>query len=147
MKVGFTGTRAMPMPRQIEAFVDLLIRFESEAWDARDYELEFHHGDCVGADQVGVLQAKARDWITVSHPPDNPRHRAFTANHVTRPEKPYLERNRDIVEETTRLIAVPAGDVEELRSGTWSTVRYARTVGRPIWIIWPDGRVEHEPAR
>jgi predicted Rossmann fold nucleotide-binding protein DprA/Smf involved in DNA uptake len=33
---------------------------------------------------------------------------------------------------------------EELRSGTWATVRYARRIGRPITLLFPDGGVLRE---
>lgn len=50
-----------------------------------------------------------------------------------RPAKPYLERNKDIANEgIDGLIAAPSGWVEELRSGTWATVRYARKLKRTI---------------
>jgi hypothetical protein len=49
------------------------------------------------------------------------------------------------------LIAAPKGFSEEVRSGTWATVRLARKTRRPdgvtgilICIIWPDGRVKEE---
>lgn len=50
-----------------------------------------------------------------------------------------LARNRDIVDETEILIACPGHMHEELRSGTWSTIRYAVKIQRPHIIIWPDG--------
>jgi hypothetical protein len=55
--------------------------------------------------------------------------------------KPYLSRNKDIVLETELLIATPGEEEEQIRSGTWSTVRYARSLKRMINIVLPDGRV------
>jgi len=80
----------------------------------------------------------------VSHPPINDAWRAHTAADEERAPKPYLVRNRDIVEETELLIAAPANAIEHLQSGTWSTVRCARRSGRPISIIRPDGTVVRE---
>jgi hypothetical protein len=54
---------------------------------------------------------------------------------------PPIERNHIMVDAADVLIACPHGP-EELRSGTWSTVRYARQQGKPVIIVWPDGRVE-----
>lgn len=71
-------------------------------------------------------------------------HGAHKTADEERAPKPYLVRNRDIVEETELLIAAPAKAVEHLQSGTWSTVRYARRFGRPISIIRPDGTVIRE---
>jgi len=54
-----------------------------------------------------------------------------------------LERNRRMVDAASVVIACPHGP-EERRSGTWSTVRYARKRGRDVVIVWPDGRIERE---
>jgi hypothetical protein len=51
--------------------------------------------------------------------------------------KPYLARNRDIVNESDRLITLPKGP-ETLRSGTWATVRYAVEAGKPVRIYYPN---------
>jgi hypothetical protein len=61
---------------------------------------------------------------------------------LKRAKKPYLVRNKDIVIETASLIAAPADPVEQLRSGTWSTVRFARQRGKPVFLILPDGTVK-----
>jgi len=39
------------------------------------------------------------------------------------------------------MIATPGEVDEQLRSGTWSTVRFARKQGKPVHVILPDGRV------
>lgn len=42
-------------------------------------------------------------------------------------EKPYLQRNLDIIKNSSILIACPVNkNKEELRSGTWSTIRRAK---------------------
>lgn len=51
------------------------------------------------------------------------------------------KRNHDIVDATEWLIATPK-KFEEIRSGTWATVRYAKKVKKPVTIIWPDGSIE-----
>ena len=49
------------------------------------------------------------------------------ANYVA-PPKPPLDRNRDIVTfGRDLLIAAPLQDFEVLRSGTWATVRFAKS--------------------
>jgi len=53
--------------------------------------------------------------------------------------RPPLTRNHDIVDCTELLIACPKSMKEELRSGTWATVRYARKLERPVIIIYPNG--------
>jgi hypothetical protein len=57
------------------------------------------------------------------------------------PVRPYLDRNREIVDNTDVLVACPAGP-EERRSGTWSTIRHALRWGVPVILCWPDGRAE-----
>lgn len=105
---------------------------------------EFHHGDCVGADATAAGIARNIGMIIVSHPPKNPRKRANAHCNVTREPKEYLVRNKDIVNETRELIACPKGSIEELRSGTWATIRYARAQRKKITIIFPDGTVRVE---
>jgi predicted Rossmann fold nucleotide-binding protein DprA/Smf involved in DNA uptake len=56
-------------------------------------------------------------------------------------------RNKVIVRETEILIAVPAETMEQHRSGTWSTVRYARKLERAVCIIRPDGTLIHERGK
>jgi predicted Rossmann fold nucleotide-binding protein DprA/Smf involved in DNA uptake len=36
---------------------------------------------------------------------------------------------------------VPRTDIEETRSGTWATVRYAREIGLPIYVVKQNGQV------
>jgi hypothetical protein len=60
---------------------------------------------------------------------------------MMRPERTYLERNKDIVRESASLIAAPLQAEEQQRSGTWSTVRFARKIGKPVFLILPDGTV------
>jgi bifunctional non-homologous end joining protein LigD len=37
---------------------------------------------------------------------------------------------------------LPAEPEEQLRSGTWSTVRFAKKQGKPVFLILPDGTVK-----
>ena len=84
---------------------------------------------------------------TIGHPPTLSRRRAFLDYNEEREPLPYLVRNRAIVAEgIDGLIAAPKGWVEEQRSGTWATIRYARQAGRRIWIVRPDGAVRLEHA-
>lgn len=102
---------------------------------------EFHQGDCLGSDAQAFNLSRAAQFVTVSHPPLDPVYRAWTpATHVYHP-RPYLERNRVIVDMTETLLAAPHAAVEEIRSGTWSTVRYARRWGKGVTIVSPDGSV------
>lgn len=112
----------------------------------------FHHGDCVGADAQAHEIARAVGWVIIIHPPENDSQRAFCGLmgeevELMRKPLPYLERNKQIVEHSKLLIACPGTMEELLRSGTWSTVRYARDRRRQwrnqyrILVIWPNGTV------
>lgn len=134
MKIGFTGTQHGMTPDQKHTVVNLLSRRDGE----------FHHGDCIGADADAHDIAENLPYWIVSHPPINDAKRAHKKAHEFREPKDYLARNRDIVDETERLLATPREFEEELRSGTWATIRYARTRGRPVFIVLPDGKVQVE---
>jgi hypothetical protein len=152
--IGFTGTR------------EGLTRAQDDVLDEWANLGEFgdvnHHGDCVGADAEFDYFARRYGGRVVIHPPTDPKLRAFCyekdygwADDVTLlPEKPYLERNRDIVDACDLLIACPkqertsalGGDMADTHlalapGGTWDTIRYAQKVGKPVSIIWPDGSV------
>lgn len=103
---------------------------------------EVHYGDCTGADYELFLLAKSFGIKTVMHPPDNPVYRMFTNGDVIREPLGYLARNVRIVEESDYLVACPREEHEVARSGTWMTVRYARSVGRTRVLLYPGGRVD-----
>jgi hypothetical protein len=135
MRIGFTGTQLGMTRAQREEVRSLLSQFHVSA---------LHLGDCIGADadchQIGV--ELGHNVILVGHPPHSDSKRAFLKYGISLPPKPYLDRNKDIVNESEMLIATPKGNKEELRSGTWSTVRYARKCGKRVYIVYPDGRIE-----
>lgn len=126
--VGFTGSRYGLTKRQFHNLDGLVF------WRIRD--CTFHHGVCIGADKQAHDIAKILGFTVEGHPPIERRWRATCDCDVLHEPKNYLERNHDIVDATEILIACPRGP-EELRSGTWSTVRYARKKGRQVVILWP----------
>jgi hypothetical protein len=137
MKIGFTGTQQGMTG--IQAF---LLKCEL----VYTANCEFHHGDCVGADAHAHAIASAHAFKVVIHPPIKCNKRAWCkgANVTVLPTKDYIARNHDIVDATDMLIATPKTEAEELRSGTWATVRYARKQGKPVVIVYPSGRIERE---
>lgn len=140
-KVGMTGTKLGMRREQLDAFDQLLGRFAPQFHHNR----EFHHGDCVGADDMGANLAYKWQFYIVSHPPISDRYRAF--NDLFDREEPkleYLERDRKIVEVSDVLLAAPHTPYEIIRSGTWTTVRYAREKKIPIYIVLPSGTVQIE---
>lgn len=137
MKVGFTGTRNGMTKAQSEAFARLIVELNPE---------EFHHGDCVGADNEAanmVHTAMADKCRIIRHPPNEDRLRAFNPHYFADCDpKPYLERNWDIVNESDILIACPKEACWQPKGGTWHTVDYAMMPGKkPVRIIYPGGEV------
>lgn len=132
--VGFTGTREGMTNKQSATFRDLVLWCKI-----------LHHGSCVGADAQAHEIARFIGVIINVHPPINKEFLAHCndADFVFAP-KPYMERNRDIVNAVPCLIATPKEQSEVSKGGTWQTVRYARKQGKRIIIIWPDGSTKDE---
>lgn len=124
MILGVTGTRH-GRPDAIEKLFKFLCNHSVS---------EFHHGDCFGWDEEAFDVCSHYGIKTVAHPPTKSDHRAFTQSDVVLPQKAYLDRNKDIVNSIDFLIAAPDGP-ERHRSGTWSTVRYAKKVG-VNGVVW-----------
>lgn len=133
MKIGFTGTRDGMTREQVSALNALL--------PIADPSSEFHHGDCLGADAEAHDIATGCGCRTVSHPPIKDALRAFKKADEYRDPKSYFARNRDIVEETDYLIAAPKEFAEQVKGGTWYTVRFARENDKRVLIIRPDGAI------
>ncbi len=132
MKVGFTGTQRGMTDRQLSK-VDSMLR----ALAVPSPIYEFHHGDCIGADEQ-FHKAVNDPERTFIHPPKDDSKRAWCYSHHTLKPKPYLERNHDIVDSVDVLIATPKTNHEELRSGTWATIRYAIKRSKKVIVIYPD---------
>jgi len=140
-RIGFTGTQIGCTDVQVAALARTLAALGCKV---------LHHGDCIGADEVAHRIARAMGARVELHPPRNGTKRArceMLPGETTHPAKEYIPRNHDIVNATTVLVACPKEEEgEELRSGTWATVRYARKLHRPVYIVRPSGRVEEERA-
>jgi hypothetical protein len=136
VKLGFTWTQRGCTQVQLNEVALVLRELQP---------VELHHGCCVGADAQAHELAKHLGILKVGHPPTNMNRMALGLDlDVEWNARPYLDRNRDIVFTTDRLLAAPRGE-EVKRSGTWATVRYARQLGRRIDLL-PDGRRTIEGA-
>lgn len=96
------------------------------------------HGDCIGADEeIHKIARSIKGIYIAGYPPINSNKRAFCDFDVMQEPKEYLVRNKDIVNECTFLLVGPKTLSEEVRSGTWSTYRYAMSIYRPTHILEP----------
>jgi hypothetical protein len=125
-KVGFSGTRNGMSAAQKDALEQLLY--------SMDIATTIHHGDCIGADLEAHGLAVEYGYRTVAHPPENGSLRAFTLSDEVMAPLPYLVRDRAIVEATDMLIAAPE-HAQDDGGGTWYTIRYALSQGKPVIII------------
>lgn len=132
MKLGYTGTRE-GMSRSQKDQLEEIFRTTNVT--------EFHHGDCIGADEEAHDIANSFGIRIIIHPPLSMKFRANC--HIKRTnrvpiivlsEEDYIPRNHSIVDSTDSLVGAPRSDIEELRSGTWSTIRYAKK-SKPVIIL------------
>lgn len=133
--LGFTGTQMGMTAHQRQTCRQLMTELRGT---------DLHHGDCVGADSDANVIAVSLGLKIHLHVPVNPTKRAFCSGDFFYQPKAYLERNHDLVNATSSLIAAPETTEERHRSGTWATIRYARAHGKPLYIVWPDGSVARE---
>lgn len=133
-KIGFTGTREGLSEYQKDEVV---------CWLREIQPTEVHHGMCRGGDTdfhllvlegLDAHEGIVTDCKIIGHPPINKKDYVRVTCDEYREEKDYLVRNKEIVDSVETLIACPLGE-ETLRSGTWSTVRYARKQGKEVIII------------
>jgi hypothetical protein len=142
MILGFTGTRKGLTPQQRAALPSVLAALPERVLHggAEGADTEFHNilrkiDSTVAIEVYPASLARQRTWVTLRAPE--------IQTFILHWELP-LERNRLIAARCDHLLACPAEPTEQLRSGTWTTVRYARAAGKPITILNPDGSVTEE---
>ncbi len=135
MNVGFTGTRAGMTAKQKKTVAHLLQKIVAE-YD----NVHAHHGDCVGADSEFHYMCLNLDIPMTHYPCTLKSQRVHLPGAVEiRPPRAPLDRNKDIVRASNLVIATPKEKDEILRSGTWSTIRFAAKSGVPVILVSPDG--------
>lgn len=140
MILGFTGTRKQPTMKQARRFRIFLSDNDSDID-------EFHHGGCDGSDLMAHRLALWYFMPVVVHPPIKETFLAFEClephpNVTVLERKPYLARDRDIVNVPIDcLFATPDGP-RRPHSGTWYTIDYAIYRHVPVVICWPDGQIK-----
>lgn len=138
MKIGFIGTRNGMSESQIKSFESFISSLQNKS-------IEFHHGDCIGSDETShkiVESLKTKKEIKIiGHLPKYKKYRAFCKFDMEFMPKDYAERNKNIINYTDILIAVP-DRTEEFNSGTWRSIRYAKSQNKIVYIIHKSGRIE-----
>lgn len=145
LTLGFTGTRRATTPHQRDNFRALLAELNPT---------EFHHGCCVGADAEAavIVRATCPSCRIIAHPGrsaaggDNDLldQAALAGADEIRDTRAFLARNRDIVHACDVLVAMPFQDGRPARGtggGTWYTVEYAESKGKPVLLLMPRGQV------
>jgi hypothetical protein len=128
MIIGFTGTREGMTQHQKEQFVLKLFELGLT---------EFHHGDCKGADADAhdIVREFFPDVYIVIHPPELSYTQAFKQGDEHRVPGSYINRDKDIVDDSEYLIGAPLTNEEQWRSGSWTTIRYARKTKKPYTVL------------
>ena len=128
IKLGFTGSRHGMSQHQQEQFALAISSLEL---------LEFHHGDCEGADAQAhdIIRLFSPDTRIIVHPPLSDYLRAYKSGDQSLEPLPYLERDRMIVDSTDMLFATPQTDSYQPKSGTWFTIRYAGVKQKPCTVF------------
>lgn len=139
--VGFSGTRQGLTPAQVTALGDILAN--------HIHPTRVRHGRAKGADAelARIVRSMFPSCWIIAHPCNLYWSQDVTApaDEVLTAEEP-LVRNQHIVDGVDVMVICPQGMQEEQRSGTWATYRYARKVGKPLWVVYPDGSVREESA-
>ena len=134
MKIGITGTREGATDYQLTEIRHLLVQLRGT---------EFHHGDCSGVDVQAAAIARELGYRIVCHPPKTTESQGFFGGDEVREPLGYLQRDRNIVDETDVLIVVPLQTEWQPKGGTWYTHDYAVKKDKPLTIIFPKALNEN----
>lgn len=123
--IGFTGTRKGLRIDQIDSIIKVFDKYTN---------IIAIHGDCVGADtdfhriclKYRIEHPDKKLTINIFPPIDNKLRKFNIGDYVHEPAD-YLDRNMSIIKASDIIIACPLDkQMQELRSGTWFTIRQAR---------------------
>jgi len=152
MIIGFTGTQKGMTQYQKDMLLKVIELKKGT---------EFCTGDCIGSDKESVdiafdfgirvftlfplTDAKKRGWVfNEGRIYNNDNGQWYTITYKDEaiqvrwmPRKPYLERNKDLVDYVAWMIATPKEFKHFIRSGTWQTIRYSWKKKKDITIIEP----------
>lgn len=134
MKVTFTGTR-----RGLTQIQGVQVAISLNLYDRSEDPVIMLHGACHGADREAHIYVLYHMMY-----PSNEEQYQWAVKHQTNKDSVYstsdpLKRNRFMVDNCKLVVAAPGKMIEELRSGTWATIRYTRKLKKHLIICWPDG--------
>ena len=143
LKVAFTGTRQGMTEEQAKTVGVWLMNHETEI-------SQLHHGACIGADvdfhNICIDMEMIR--LVHVHPSDNKNTNQLRQlkqiENVAMiwPIETPLARDWTMVQHCDILLATPLQDDEVVRSGTWTTVRYARKLRKKVRLIRRSGEFD-----
>jgi hypothetical protein len=144
--IGFTGTRNGMTQAQRNKISELIKAVRVLATNP----VVGLHGDCIGADENFDDICRDQGLQTWCRPCTFESMRARTpAKEIAEPKTP-MARNRDIIAQSTVLLACPP-NYEEIKkgSGTWATIRYGRQRRKcqedlNVYVVFPDGSISAE---
>lgn len=126
----FAGTRKGMTELQKSTVQRLLVELEVT---------HFEHGAAIGADEEASRVARELGLKITARPANIAGERSDVAEADRWVEAAApLDRNKKLVDFSHFLIATPDGP-ERPRSGTWTTVNYARSKKKSVWVIMPNG--------
>lgn len=135
IEIGVSGTRDGATAEQIKSAVSYINHIF-------DPGAKFHHGCCIGVDEQLSIAAHAIGYKLIAHPPLDNRFMStlsvLLSDEVNKPID-YIERNKQIVRASDRMLILPKNFGEQIRSGTWATYRYSIIQEVPTMLIHPDG--------
>lgn len=145
--IAVTATRqglTLQQKHTLEKLLDILPRAETLT------QFQVYHGAALGGDQqVAEIFHRRRAELGVSRivafPSDIPTQvsiRSLMLSDEKKEPAPPLARNATMVRDAWLVLAFPARATEEVRSGTWATIRNARRWGLYHMIVWPNGACE-----
>lgn len=148
VRIGFTGTQEGMTVKQRLAFITALmaevqLKLDRAANVGAPW-FEFHHGDCIGADEEAhtIVRSIYGTYAQIHiHPPEIQTKRAHLKADVPYAPQDYLVRNKEIVICSEFIFAAPMQNQDVQRSGTWSTIRYAHKQKTPCAIILNNGTI------
>ncbi len=124
--VGISGTRHGANPHQLIMIKVALINYKERG------AKNFRHGDCAGVDVEAAVIARRLGYYIIKHP--GPVGVGSYADETFGPMS-FLDRNKVIARMSDVILIVPHTNKEVLRSGTWSTYRYALKMDIPIRMV------------